>query len=64
LLVRNHRYAEALPHLERAATLNPRDPDVHYQLFFALSRLKRKADADREFATFQRLTGEQRPKSN
>ncbi len=64
LLLIARRYEDAVPILQRAATLTTNDPDVHYQLFLAFSRLKRKADADREFTTFQRLTEEQKSKSN
>jgi hypothetical protein len=31
------------------------DPGIHYQLFTAYSRLKRKPDAERELAVFKRL---------
>ena len=55
LLVRLKRYEEALPILERGATLSGDDPGVHYQLFITYSRLRRKEDADRELATFKRL---------
>jgi hypothetical protein len=41
--------------LERGTALSQSDPGVHYQLFIAYSRLKRKADADRELAIFKRL---------
>jgi hypothetical protein len=41
--------------LERGAALGKEDPGVHYQLFLVYSRLNRKADADRELATFKRL---------
>jgi Flp pilus assembly protein TadD len=64
LLVRAGRYKDALPILQRAATINADDPDVHYQLFLALSRLKLKEDADREFATFKQLKEKQKLKSN
>jgi hypothetical protein len=53
--VRLKRYDEALPLLERGAGLFKEDPGVHYQLFLVYSRLKRKADADRELATFKTL---------
>ena len=62
LLVRTHRYGEALPILQHAAALRGNDPDVHYQLFLALSRLKRKEEADREFAIYKRLSEEQKSK--
>jgi Flp pilus assembly protein TadD len=53
--VKTGRYAEATPLLERAGLLKPNNPDVHYQLFLALVRLKRKDDADREMALFKKL---------
>jgi len=43
------------PFLQNAATLKPNNPGVHYQLFMALSRLKRKDEADRELAIFKDL---------
>jgi len=55
LLVKSRRYAEALPVLEHAVTLKPNNPGVHYQIFMALSRLKRKDDADHELAVFKQL---------
>ena len=55
LLVKSHRYESALPVLQHAATLKPNNSSVHYQLFMALSRLKRKDEADRELATFKQL---------
>jgi tetratricopeptide (TPR) repeat protein len=55
LLVKSHHYDQALPILEHAAMIKPNNPSVHYQLFLALSRLKRKAEADRELATFKKL---------
>jgi tetratricopeptide (TPR) repeat protein len=55
LLVKSRKYDEALPVLQHATILKPTNPGVHYQLFIALSRLKRKDDADRELATFKEL---------
>ncbi|HZG50988.1 MAG TPA: tetratricopeptide repeat protein, partial [Pyrinomonadaceae bacterium] len=55
LLVKLKRYEEALPLLERGVELNANDPGIHYQLFTAYSRLKRKTDADRELAIFKRF---------
>jgi Flp pilus assembly protein TadD, contains TPR repeats len=55
LLVKTSRYGEAIPLLERARLLKPNNPDVHYQLFLAFVRLKRKDDADREMALFKKL---------
>ena len=56
LLVKQQRFAEALPVLQRARSLMPNNPDVHYQLFLAYSRLKRKAEADKELAVFKQLS--------
>jgi tetratricopeptide (TPR) repeat protein len=55
LLVKTRRYDEALPILTRGAALNTTDAGVHYQLFLAYSRLKKKDEADRELAEFKRL---------
>jgi protein O-GlcNAc transferase len=55
LLVKLKRYEEALSVLRRGAELNKKDPGVHYQLFLAYSRLRRKADADQELAMFKQL---------
>jgi Flp pilus assembly protein TadD len=55
LLVKLKRYDEAVPILCRGAELNKKDPGVHYQLFLAYSRLRRKAEADEELATFKQL---------
>ena len=38
--------------------LRARDPGVHYQLFIAYTRLKRKDDADRELAVFKKYDAE------
>jgi len=55
LLVKLKRYDEAVPLLTRGVELNDKDPGVHYQLFLAYSRLKRKDEADKELAEFKRL---------
>jgi predicted Zn-dependent protease len=60
LLVRLARYDEALSILERGTHLSEKDPGVHYQLFLAYSRLKRKEDANRELAAFKRLDDERK----
>ena len=57
LLLRLKRYEEAVGMLRGAAALNDKDPGVHYQLFLALSRLKKTAEAKEELALFQRLEG-------
>jgi len=54
-LIRTQRYEAALPILKHAAALKPSNPGVHYQIFMALSRLKRKDEADRELAVFKQL---------
>ena len=55
LLVKTNRHAEALPLLQRAAGVNPNSVEVHYQIFLALSRLKKKADAERELEIYKQL---------
>jgi Flp pilus assembly protein TadD len=55
LLFRLKKYEEAVEALRAAAALNEKDPGVHYQLFLAYSRLRRKTDAERELAEFKRL---------
>jgi tetratricopeptide (TPR) repeat protein len=62
LLVKSRRYEGALPILQHSARLKPNNPSVHYQLFMALSRLKRKGEADRELTIFKEL--DQNRKSN
>ena len=46
--------------LRGAETLNAKDPGVHYQLFLALSRLKKTEEAKRELAAFKQLDGAQK----
>ena len=60
LFVRSRRYDQALPLLQHAATLKPNNPNVHYQLFVALSRLKRKDEAERELTAFKQLDEERK----
>ena len=55
LLVKTNRYAEALPLLQRAAEIHPNSVEAHYQLYLALSRLKRKTDADHELEIYKQL---------
>ena len=55
LLVKTNRYAEALPVLQRAAEINSNHPELHYQIFLALSRLKRKIEAERELEIYKQL---------
>jgi Flp pilus assembly protein TadD len=58
LLVRTKRYEEAIGVLTGAARIREHDPSVHYQLFMTYTRLKRKADADRELAVFKQYDAE------
>jgi hypothetical protein len=58
--VRLQRYEEAVSVLRAAAALNAKDPGVHYQLFLALSRLKKTEEAKRELAAFKQLDGAQK----
>ena len=55
LLIKTNRYGEALPLLQRAAEIQPNSVEVHYQLYLALSRLKRKTDADHELEIYKQL---------
>ncbi|HQU82348.1 MAG TPA: tetratricopeptide repeat protein [Pyrinomonadaceae bacterium] len=56
ILVKEQKFTEALPILQKVSTLIPDDADIHYQLFLTYTRLKRKADADKEFALFKKLS--------
>lgn len=56
LLVKQQKFADSLPILQKAAVLMPNNADVHYQLFLSYSRLKRKAEADKELALFKQLS--------
>ena len=58
LLVSQHRYAEALPILERSVDINKNDPSTRYQLFLVYSRLKQKEKANQSLAEFKRLEAE------
>jgi tetratricopeptide (TPR) repeat protein len=50
------RFADAIPPLEMAIKLEPRNPGAHYSLATALTRAGRKQDADREFAIHRQMT--------
>jgi tetratricopeptide (TPR) repeat protein len=56
LLVKNQRYRESLPILEKAAKLSPANPEIYYQLFLSYSRLKRKTEADTALQKFKQLS--------
>ena len=46
---------QALPYLQRAIELDPKDSRLHFALSRALRRLGRNSDADREMESFQKL---------
>jgi len=50
------RFAEAIPPLETAVKLEPRNPGAHYSLATALTRAGRKQDAEKEFAIHRQMT--------
>ncbi len=50
------RFSEAIPPLEKAVKLEPRNPGAHYSLAMALTRAGRKQDADKEFAIHRQMT--------
>ena len=62
LLVKSKRYEAALLILRHAASLNPKNASAHYQMFIALSRLKRKEEAQGELAIFNQLDEERKAK--
>jgi len=60
------RFSEAIPPLEKAVKLEPRNPAAHYSLATPLPRAGRKEDADKEFAIHRQMTqkgeaGQQQP---
>jgi tetratricopeptide (TPR) repeat protein len=50
------RFTDAIPPLETAVKLEPRNPGAHYSLATALTRAGRKQDADKEFAIHRQMT--------
>jgi tetratricopeptide (TPR) repeat protein len=62
------KFAEAIPSLETAVKLEPRNPVAHYSLAMAYTRVGRKPDADKEFAIHRQMTekgpGGQQPQEN
>src|ERR1700694_506748 len=50
------RFSEAIPPLETAVKLEPRNPGAHYSLATALTRAGRKQDAEKEFAIHRQMT--------
>ena len=57
------RYEDSLAILRHAASLKPKNASVHYQMFIALSRLKRKEEAQGELAVFTKLDEERKAQS-
>jgi Tfp pilus assembly protein PilF len=56
LYLRSGKANEAITELERIIAAEPGLAEPHYQLGRAYMRLKRKAEADQEFARFQKLS--------
>jgi predicted Zn-dependent protease len=50
----------AVPHLQKAISLDAGNDVSHYQLSIAYGRLGKTAEQQKELAEFQRLRGEQR----
>ncbi|HZS05303.1 MAG TPA: tetratricopeptide repeat protein [Blastocatellia bacterium] len=59
-LVADRKFAEAVAPLEHAAKLQPDNPATHYHLAVAYSRTGRKAEAERESATFRQTSDKAR----
>lgn len=55
-LLSSKQFSEAVPPLETAVKLEPRNPAAHYNLAMAYNRSGRKQDADREFAVHRQMT--------
>lgn len=60
LHVRTERWTDAAEQFERVVQLEPELAEAHYQLGRVYTRLKRAADAQRELATFKRLSDAQK----
>jgi len=50
------QFSEAIPALQTAVKLEPRNPGAHYNLATALTRAGRKEEADKEFEIHRRMT--------
>lgn len=50
------RFADAIPPLQAAVKLEPRNPSAHYNLATALTRAGHKEEADKEFAIHRQMT--------
>jgi tetratricopeptide (TPR) repeat protein len=53
-----HEYAKSIPEYQRALELDPNLPDAHYRLGTDLVHVGQKSDAQKEFATYQKLRAE------
>ena len=54
-LLSSKQFSEAVPPLETAVKLEPRNPAAHYNLAIAYNRSGRKQDADRDFAVHRQM---------
>jgi tetratricopeptide (TPR) repeat protein len=54
-LISAKRFPEAIPPLETAVKLEPKNPAAHYNLAQAYNRAGRKEDADKEFAVHRQM---------
>src|SRR5581483_9169730 len=50
------KFSDAIPPLQAAVRLEPRNPGAHYNLATALTRAGRKDEADKEFAIHRQMT--------
>ena len=50
------KFTDAIPPLQTAVKLEPRNPGAHYNLATALTRAGRKEEADKEFAIHRQMT--------
>jgi tetratricopeptide (TPR) repeat protein len=50
------RFSDAIPPLQTAVKLEPRNPGAHYNLATALTRAGRREEADKEFAIHRQMT--------
>jgi tetratricopeptide (TPR) repeat protein len=55
-LIAAKRFSDAVPPLETAVKLEPKNPAAHYNLAMAYNRAGRKEDADKEFAVHRQMT--------
>jgi len=58
--VKAGRFSEAVENLTRAAELAPNNPEPHYQLAIAYSRLGKKAEAERASARVKEINSQRR----